>query len=161
MADNPNEPNEQATAQQDTTPADGSGSGPDQAAAKSGGTNKKGTNNTNTGKALGKRSWHPSFAEGVRLVWDPKMNNLEFLPEFAVTSEPIKTDILIVKNDPNVKFKDRIGSSFKEYNFIQFKSRTDSFGIDDLYTELGYVTTYLGRKTRAWLKGYNPKEQAT
>ena len=154
MADNPNEPNEQATAHQDTAPADEPVSAASQTTAET-----EGADNADTGKALEKRSWHPAFSEGVRLVWDPKENNLEFSPEFAVTSEPIKTDILIVKKDPNVKFEDHIGSSFKEYNFIQFKSCTDNFLLHDLLTEFGYVGTYFGRKSDELLLGLDFKEK--
>lgn len=95
-----------------------------------------------TGRTVQNRQYHPGFVCACKLVWDPKKLKLVFFDEHAVTVEPIKTDLFILKQDPDVVIPDRIGSFFRTYNFIQFKSENDTFRIRDLLKELGYAFLY-------------------
>ena len=85
------------------------------------------------------RQYHPGFVAACKLIWDPKKYDLEFYSEHAVTVEPIRTDLLILKRKPETVLPDEIGDFFRTYNFIQFKSESDKFTSDDVFKELTYV----------------------
>lgn len=87
------------------------------------------------------REYHPAFICACKLVWDPNKLNLDFYEEHAVTVEPIRTDLLILK-DPNTEITDQIGSFFRTYNFIQFKSEDDKLEPDDLLKEINYAISF-------------------
>ncbi len=90
-------------------------------------------------KTVENRQYHPGFVSACQLIWDPKKYNLEFYNEHAITVEPIRTDLLILKREPGAAIPDQIGAFFRTYNFIQFKSESDKFSSDDLFKELSYV----------------------
>lgn len=87
------------------------------------------------------REYHPAVVSACELLWDDDEYNVTFQPEHPVTREPIRTDLLIVKKNPK-PFKDKIGSFFRTYNFIQFKSESDKFEPNDVLNELIYVYSY-------------------
>ena len=88
------------------------------------------------------REYHPAYRVADRLIWDFEKGKALFFEEHAVTVEPIRTDLLIVKQDPNTEFTDMIGSFFRTYNFIQFKGTTSTFEIGDVFKELTYVFAF-------------------
>lgn len=88
------------------------------------------------------REYHPAYRVADRLIWDFEKGKALFFEEHAVTVEPIRTDLLIVKQDPNTEFTDIIGSFFRTYNFIQFKGTTSTFEIGDVFKELTYVFAF-------------------
>ncbi|QQK79617.1 hypothetical protein HUG20_06820 [Salicibibacter cibi] len=56
-------------------------------------------------------AWHPSFAAALQLELQAYAGELEFLEEYQLTSEPLKVDVLILK-DRQMPIHKNIGKSF-------------------------------------------------
>ncbi len=53
------------------------------------------------------------------------------IPEYNLSKEPIRIDLLIIKNDGQAKkIENEIGHIMKKYNVIEYKSPEDSMTID-------------------------------
>lgn len=67
------------------------------------------------------------------------------IPEYNLSKEPIRIDLLIIKNDGQAKkIENEIGHIMKKYNVIEYKSPEDSMTIDDFYKTVGYACLYKG-----------------
>jgi hypothetical protein len=70
---------------------------------------------------------------------------LEMVSEYNLSKEPIRIDILIVKDsDKAEKLKNEIGHIMRKYNVIEYKSPKDGMSIDDFYKTVGYACLYKG-----------------
>jgi len=67
-------------------------------------------------------SWHPAFIEVLKLELDEYKDNLEFFPEYQLTSEPLRIDCVIIKKTKDVEIKKNIATIFKTWNLIEYKS---------------------------------------
>ncbi|QQK81076.1 hypothetical protein HUG20_15005 [Salicibibacter cibi] len=86
-------------------------------------------------------SWHPSFAAALQLELQAYADELEFQLEFELTSEPLKVDVLILK-DGEAYIDKNIGRIFRHYNVVEYKSPRDYVSIDDFYKAIAYVYLY-------------------
>ena len=63
--------------------------------------------------------WHAAFTPAMKLELREDKDNLAFETEYQLTSEPIMTDLLIIKKDPGVTVKNEIGRFFKGHNILE------------------------------------------
>ncbi len=97
------------------------------------------------GDSPDKIQWHPAFyaAAGLELYED--IERLEIKTEYNLSKEPIRIDLLIIKNDESIgKIKNEIGHIMRKYNVIEYKSPEDNMTIDDFYKTIGYACLYKG-----------------
>ena len=91
-----------------------------------------------------KIQWHPAFCAAAGLELHENINELQLIPEYNLSKEPIRIDLLIRKGKNDVKIKNEIGHIMKKYNVLEYKSPHDSMTIDDFSKTLGYACLYKG-----------------
>ena len=92
-----------------------------------------------------KIQWHPAFYAAAGLEFQEDIERLELKPEYNLSKEPIRIDLLIIKNDELVgNIKNEIGHIMRKYNVIEYKSPEDGMTIDDFYKTVGYACLYKG-----------------
>lgn len=97
------------------------------------------------GDSPDKIQWHPAFYAATGLELHEDMERLELKSEYNLSKEPIRVDLLIIKNDESMgKIKNEIGHIMRKYNVIEYKSPEDSMTIDDFYKTIGYACLYKG-----------------
>ena len=95
-----------------------------------------------------KIKWHPAFYAAAELELKTNINELQFIPEYSLSKEPIRIDLLIMKNkEKQTSINNEIGHIMKTYNIIEYKSPNDSMTVDDFYKTLGYACLYKGYST--------------
>ena len=97
------------------------------------------------GETPEKIQWHPAFYAATELELQEDIEHLEFTREYNLSKEPIRIDLLIIK-EPNrgMKIKNEIGHIMRQYNVIEYKSPEDNLTIDDFYKTIGYACLYKG-----------------
>jgi len=81
-----------------------------------------------------KIQWHPAFCAATEFELKDNIHELQLISEYNLSKQPIRMDLLIVKNNNNgkaVKIKNEIGYIMKTYNIIEYKSPADVLTIDD------------------------------
>jgi hypothetical protein len=87
--------------------------------------------------------WHPAFYAAAGLELQENLEDLEFTPEYNLSKEPIRIDLLIRK-DCEEPIKNEIGHIMRKYNIIEYKSPKDEMSIDDFAKSLGYALLFNG-----------------
>ncbi|MDN5301089.1 MAG: hypothetical protein PWQ60_603 [Thermoanaerobacteraceae bacterium] len=87
--------------------------------------------------------WHSDFYAAIKQLF--KDENLKIIQEEYLSKEPLRIDVIIIKNLDSHQIKKQIGKIFKKYNIIEYKSPTDYISIDDYFKGLSY--TYLYKST--------------
>ena len=78
-----------------------------------------------------KIQWHPAFYAAAGLELQANHQELQMIPEYNLSKEPISIDLLIIKNEGQAKkIENEIGHIMKKYNVIEYKSPEDSNNID-------------------------------
>jgi hypothetical protein len=90
-----------------------------------------------------KIQWHPAFYAAAGLELHENIEELEFKPEYSLSKEPIRIDLLIQKDGAGA-IKNEIGHILRKYNVIEYKSPLDGMSIDDFAKTLGYALLYKG-----------------
>jgi hypothetical protein len=88
-------------------------------------------------------SWHPAFVEAIKLELDQYGDMLEYTPEYQLTREPLRIDVVIVKKRKNVPIKKNIAAIFRGHNLIEYKSPTDYISLEDFYKVYAYACLYV------------------
>jgi hypothetical protein len=88
-------------------------------------------------------SWHPAFLEAIKLELDQYGDILEYTPEYQLTKEPLRIDVVIVKKRKNVAIKKNIASIFRGDNIIEYKSPSDYISLEDFYKVYAYACLYV------------------
>ena len=91
-----------------------------------------------------KLQWHPAFCAAAGLEFHEDIERLELKPEYNLSKEPIRIDLLIIKEESDRRIKNEIGHIMKKYNVIEYKSQEDALTIDDFYKTVGYACLYKG-----------------
>ncbi len=91
-----------------------------------------------------KLQWHPAFCAAAGLEFHEDIERLELKPEYNLSKEPIRIDLLIIKEGSTGQIKNEIGHIMKKYNVIEYKSPEDALTIDDFYKTIGYACLYKG-----------------
>jgi hypothetical protein len=87
--------------------------------------------------------WHPAFYAATGLELQENIEELEFKPEYNLSKDPIRVDLLILK-DGAEPIRNEIGHIMRKYNIIEYKSPKDGMSIDDFAKTLGYAFLYKG-----------------
>jgi hypothetical protein len=88
-------------------------------------------------------SWHPAFVEAIKLELDQYRDILEYTPEYQLTKEPLRIDVVIVKKRKNVPIKKSIAAMFMGHNLIEYKSPSDYISLEDFYKVYAYACLYV------------------
>jgi hypothetical protein len=89
--------------------------------------------------------WHPAFYAAAGIELKENIEELELIPEYNLSKEPIRIDLLIIKANPKAgMIKNEIGHIMKRYNVLEYKSPKDGMSIDDFYKTVGYACLYKG-----------------
>lgn len=91
-----------------------------------------------------KIQWHPAFYAAAGLELRENREELDLIPEYNLSKEPIRIDLLIIKDSSGKGIKNEIGHIMKTYNVIEYKSPEDGLTIDDFYKTVGYACLYKG-----------------
>jgi hypothetical protein len=67
---------------------------------------------------------------------------LDFEFERQLTKEPLRMDVLIIKNERNAVIGKNIASIFKRHNIVEYKSPGGYVSVDDFYKVYGYACFY-------------------
>ena len=95
-----------------------------------------------------KIKWHPAFYAAAELELKTNINELQFIPEYSLSKEPIIIDLLIMKNkEKQTSINNEIGHIMKTYNIIEYKSdRIDG------YKQTIAIDTFLSNKENGIIK---------
>ena len=91
-----------------------------------------------------KNSWHPAFVAAMELDLREYRDVLSFDPDYPLSKEPLKMDLLIIKKKKDVVIKNDIGAIFRGHNIIEYKSPDAELSIDNYSKTLGYAYLYKG-----------------
>ncbi len=86
--------------------------------------------------------WHPAFCSTIELELMENEKGLAYDPEYYLSREPLRIDLLIIKKKPEEVIKNEIGSFFLGHNIVEYKSPDDSMNIDTFYKVLSYACLY-------------------
>ena len=92
---------------------------------------------------VGKIEYHYGFYGAVHVEYEPSHVNMEYLQEHELGDEPVRMDMLILKQD-RTPLTDPIGSFFKTHNVLEYKSPQDQLSINDFCKAQGYALLYKG-----------------
>jgi hypothetical protein len=91
----------------------------------------------------GRTYWHPAFLAAMQIELEEYSHDLEFIEEYQLTREPLKMDVLIIKKKADVTINHSVGKFFKEFNILEFKSRSDYISYSDFYKVVTYGMLYI------------------
>lgn len=91
----------------------------------------------------GKIEYHYGFYGAVHAEYEPMNIDMEYLQEHELGNEPVRMDMLIIKHEER-PLTDPVGSFFRTYNVLEYKSPVDSLTEDDFYKVQGYALLYKG-----------------
>ncbi len=86
--------------------------------------------------------WHPAFCSTMELELLENEKGLIYDPEYYLSREPLRIDLLIIKKKPEEVIKNEIDSFFLGHNIVEYKSPDDSINIDTFYKVLSYACLY-------------------
>ena len=89
-----------------------------------------------------KIQWHPAFRQAIRAELIEYRDDLNFIEEYPITTEPLRIDTLIIKKPPEVHIEKNIGRIFKGHNIVEYKSPEDSYSVDGYNKVLAYAYLY-------------------
>jgi hypothetical protein len=96
------------------------------------------------GKTLSEEhiAWHPAFVEAIQAELEEYKDVLEFHPEYPLTTEPLRIDVLVVRKRSDVVIKKNIARIFREHNIIEYKSPGDYVSRADFQKVQAYAWLY-------------------
>jgi len=86
--------------------------------------------------------WHTAFFEAIQMELDEYSQDLQFIPEFPLNTQPLKIDVVIIKKSKDVTIEKNIASIFRKENIAEYKSPEDYVSVDDFYKVYGYACLY-------------------
>ncbi len=96
----------------------------------------------------GSVQYHYGFYGAIHAQYGSENKDFKYFQELELGEEPVKLDMLIIKNASKLKLQDEIGRFFKTFNVFEYKSPDDGLSIDDFYKAQGYGCMYkaIGKK---------------
>ncbi|MDR0313364.1 MAG: hypothetical protein LBI14_07180 [Treponema sp.] len=91
-------------------------------------------------------SWHPAFYEAIQMELEEYSDNLEFIFEYQLNTEPLRIDVVIIKNPKDIPIKKNIAAIFRKENIVEYKSPEDYVSVEDFYMVYGYACLYAALK---------------
>jgi hypothetical protein len=89
--------------------------------------------------------WHPAFFQAINLELIDYKELLTFEAEHHLTAEPLRIDVVIIKNPAKAKIQKNIGKIFLGNNICEYKSPSDSLSVSDYYKSLSYTYLYISQ----------------
>jgi hypothetical protein len=86
--------------------------------------------------------WHPAFYQAIMLELEQYKDVLQFIPEYPLTTEPLRIDVLIIKKQKGVAIEKNIAAIFRSDNIVEYKSPEDYVSVNDFYKVYGYACLY-------------------
>jgi hypothetical protein len=86
--------------------------------------------------------WHAAFVEALRLELERYKDALQFMPEYQLTTEPLRVDIVIIKKSKDVTIDKNIAAMFRTDNLVEYKSPESYVSVKDFYKVYGYACLY-------------------
>ena len=87
--------------------------------------------------------WHPAFFEAIKMELEEFGDNLRFISEYQLTTQPLRIDIVIIKKTGVVPVKKNIAAIFRQINILEYKSPDDYVSVRDFYLVYGYACLYM------------------
>ncbi|MDR0314021.1 MAG: hypothetical protein LBI14_10540 [Treponema sp.] len=113
-------------------------------------------------------SWHPAFFEAIQVELDEYSNILQFIPEYQLTFEPLRIDVVIIKKSADIPIKKNIATIFRKENIVEYKSPDDYVSVRDFYLVYGYACLYtamnkadINELTLTFVEGRHPRALLT
>jgi hypothetical protein len=116
-------------------------------------TKKSGPRTRLRGEGPEKLKWHPAFLQALQLELIDYKNSLQFKYEYQLTSEPLRVDLLIIKNPKNLAIDKNIARIFRSDNIVEFKSPGDYLSVRDFLKVYAYACLYAAITPEAELSG--------
>jgi hypothetical protein len=86
--------------------------------------------------------WHPAFVEALRLELERYEGALEIIPEFQLTTEPLRIDVVVIKKTEDIVIDKNFAAIFRSDNLVEYKRPSDYIGVEDYYKVYGYACLY-------------------
>jgi len=86
--------------------------------------------------------WHPGFQAAIQIELMDDSDALQFEKEYNLTENPLRVDTLIIKVKPGRRIRKSIGTIFRQYNIVEYKSPNDYISINDFYKVMGYASIF-------------------
>jgi len=87
-------------------------------------------------------AWHPAFFEAIQMELEEYGQDLQFISEYPLNTEPLRIDVIIIKKHKDVVIEKNIGTIFKKVNILEYKSPEDNVAVEDLYKVCAYAYLY-------------------
>ncbi|MDR1637871.1 MAG: hypothetical protein LBR93_11110 [Treponema sp.] len=87
-------------------------------------------------------NWHPAFVAAVRLELGDYRPSLTFIPEFQLSSAPLRIDLLVIRKKPESPVLKNFAAIFKGHNIFEYKSPAAYLSVFDFYKTYGYACFY-------------------
>jgi hypothetical protein len=87
-------------------------------------------------------AWHPAFITAVQLDLKPYLDKIEILPEFPLTSEPLKIDCIIIKKEKGLVINRNFAAFFRDWNIMEYKSPEAYVSINDYQKVYAYACLF-------------------
>ncbi|MDR2376497.1 MAG: hypothetical protein LBD96_08680, partial [Treponema sp.] len=94
-------------------------------------------------------AWHPAFVQAFQLELEQYRTVLEFIPEFQLTSEPLRIDLAVIRKLKDVPIEKNIAAIFRSDNLVEYKSPDDHLSVEDFYKMYGCACLYASMKKLA------------
>jgi len=86
--------------------------------------------------------WHTAFFEAIQMELDEYGQDLQFISEYPLNTQPLKIDVVIIKKSSDAAIEKNIASIFRKENIAEYKSPDDYVSVDDFYKVYGYACLY-------------------
>jgi len=86
--------------------------------------------------------WHTAFFEAIQMELDEYSQDLQFISEFPLNTQPLRIDVVIIKKSRDIAIEKNIASIFRKENILEYKSPDDYVSVDDFYKVYGYACLY-------------------
>jgi len=87
-------------------------------------------------------AWHSGFLSAMKLELSEYKDNLQFICEYQLTTEPLRMDLLIIKKDKDIPIEKNIAAIFRRHNIVEYKSPASYIPVKDFYKVLAYMHLY-------------------
>ena len=87
-------------------------------------------------------AWHPAFYEAIQMELEEYGQDLQFISEYPLNTEPLRIDVVIIKKHKDIPIEKNIATIFRKVNILEYKSPEDNVVVDDLYKVHAYAYLY-------------------
>jgi predicted transposase YdaD len=86
--------------------------------------------------------WHPALVAALQLELEQYKDVLQFIPEYQLTPEPLRIDVVIIKKSKDVVIDKNFAAMFQTDNIVEYKSPESYVSVKDFYKVYGYACLY-------------------